>query len=212
MKRASILSIVSSLCLVSAGLASDSHDFDRGLESSLKAAIHDRHVSIHVNHGIANIDGRVQTEADRVRIDDLVRQTPGVVAVKDQLRVILPSSSSVSPVPVKIPIYTTPAPVLVNPAPVVASPAPLLIPEYPRVTVQAWSGDDQSAAVRITRQLQHEAVPVTVIDNVTVTVQSGNVSLKGAVENESDHQALLNAIERAGGVRAIYDQLRVHSM
>jgi osmotically-inducible protein OsmY len=102
--------------------------------------------------------------------------------------------------------------VVVPSAPVVISPAPLLIPEYPRVSVQAWSGEDQSTAVRISRQLQGTGMPVTVIDNVTVNVQSGNVSLKGAVETEADHRALLSAVERAGGVRAIYDQLRVRSM
>jgi hypothetical protein len=212
MKRVSVLSIVSSLCLASAALASDSHHFDRGMESSLRAAIHDRHVHIHVRRGIVTVDGRVQTEADRVRIDEMIRHTPGVVAVKDDLHVVLPSPGAVVSVPTRVPVYATAAPVLVPSAPVVISPAPLLIPEYPRVSVQAWSGEDQSTAVRISRQLQGTGMPVTVIDNVTVNVQSGNVSLKGAVETEADHRALLSAVERAGGVRAIYDQLRVRSM
>ena len=212
MKRATVLSIVSSLCLASGAMASDSHDFDRGMESSLRAAIHDRHVHIHVRHGIVNVDGRVQTEADRFRIDEMIRHTPGVVAVKDDLHVVLPSPSAAVSVPVRVPVYATPAPVLVPSTPIVTSPAPLVIPEYPRISVQGWSGEDQSTAVRITRQLQLSGMPVNVIDNVTVAVQGGNVSLKGAVETEAGHRALLTAVERAGGVRAIYDQLRVLSM
>jgi len=66
--------------------------------------------------------------------------------------------------------------------------------------------------VRIARQLQVDGLPVTIEDNVTATVQGGIVSLSGAVETQADHQALLTAIERAGGVRAVHDQVHVRSM
>jgi len=193
-------------------MASETHDFDHGLESSLRAAIHDKHVHVHVHRGIVDLDGRVQTEADRARVEALVRQTPGVVAVKDDLHVSLPSPAASVAVPSSIPIYASPPPVIVAPGAVVTTPAPLLVPEYPRVTVQAWSDTDKPTAVRIARQLQLDAMPVSVVDNVSITVQGGDVSLKGAVDTQAGHQALLTAIERAGGVHAIYDQVRIRSM
>ncbi|HZR19694.1 MAG TPA: BON domain-containing protein [Verrucomicrobiae bacterium] len=208
MKTASLLCIVSTLLVTSAGWASESHDFDRGLESTLRATLNDRHVHVHVKRGIVTLNGRVPTEEDRRRIEFTVRHTDGVVAVKDDLRVTLPSPAAST---VAVPIYTTPAPIVVAPAPVLTAPAPLILPQYPRVTVQAWSGDDQPTGERIARQLQVDALPVTVIDNVTVTVQGGNVTLKGKVETQADRQALITAIQRAGGVRAIYDQLRVRA-
>ena len=214
MKTTTTLIAVAVLCLARAGLASESHDYDRGLESSLRAAIHDRRVHIHVHRGIVDLDGRVRTEADRARIDSLIRQTPGVVAVKDDLHVILPDPGFAAAAPVAVPVYTTPAPVVVSPAPatIVTRPAPLLVPEYPRLTIQPASSEDQSIGVRIARQLQLTGLPLTIVDNVMVTIQGGIVSLTGAVETQADHQNLLSAIERSGGARAIYDQVRVRSM
>lgn len=212
MKSPIVFSIISSFCLASAAVASESHDFDKGMESSLRSAIHDRHVHIHVHRGVVGLDGHVQTEADRARIEALVRQTPGVVAVKDDLHVTLPSPAASGSVPVSIPIYASPPPVVVPSTTVVTSPAPLLLQEYPRLSIQPWSMDDQSTAVRIARRLQLNARPITIIDNVTITPQGGAVSLKGAVETAADHDALLTAVEQAGGVTAIYDQLRVRSM
>jgi hypothetical protein len=212
MKSTTVLATISALCLASSAMASESHDLDRGLESSLRAAVHDRHVHVHVHNGIVDIDGRVQTEADRARIESLVRQTPGVVAVKDELHVILPSPGAAVSVPLAVPVYTAPAPVVVASTTIVSRPPPLIIPEYPRLTIQPGSGEDQSIAVRIARQLQVDGLPVSIVDNVTATVQGGIASVTGAVETQADHLALLTALERAGGVRAIYDQVRVRSM
>ena len=212
MKRKTTLATVAALCVAASALASASHDFDRGLESTLRAAIHDKHVHVHVHEGIVKVDGRVQTEADRARIESLVRQTPGVVAVKDELHVILPSPGAVTTVPITVPVYRVAPPVPVAPTTIVTKPPPLIVPEYPRLSIQPGSGEDQSIAVRIARQLQSNGLPVTIIDNVTATVQGGIVSLSGAVETQADHQDLLTAIQRAGGVRAIYDQIRVRSM
>ena len=115
-------------------------------------------------------------------------------------------------VPVTVPVHTAPAPVVVSSTTIVTKPPPLIIPEYPRLSIQPGSGEDESIAVRIARQLQVDGLPVTIEDNVTATVQGGIVSLSGAVVTQADHQALLTAIERAGGVRAVYDQVRVRSM
>ena len=214
MKTASLLFIASTLLSGSVALGSASHDFDKGLESTLRATLNDRHVHVHVKQGIVSLDGRVPTETDRERVEAIVRRTDGVVAVKDNLQVTLPSPASVpvarvAPVTtVTVPVYTTAAPVIIAPSGALSSPAPLVLPDYPRVTVQAWSVGDEPAAERIAHELQRGGRPLTVIDNVNVTVQGGVVSLKGKVDTEADRQALLAATQRAGGIRAIYDQLR----
>jgi hypothetical protein len=212
MKTVSLVCVVSTLLGGSLALASESHDFDRGLESSLRATLNDRHVHVHVKQGIVTLDGRVPTEADRRRIETVVRHTDGVVAVKDDLRTTLPSPAVIETgTTTTIPIYTTPAPVIAPPATVVTTPSPLIVPKYPRVTVQAWSDDDQVGAERIARQLEMDALPLRVIDNVTITVAAGNATVKGKVDTDADHDSLIAALQRAGGVRAIYDQLRVRS-
>ena len=146
MKIASLASIVASLCLTSVCVASETHDIDQGLESSLRATLRDKHVHVHAHRGVVTLDGKVPTEADRARIEALVRQTAGVVAVKDELRVTLPSPGAVGGVATSVPVYVSPPPVITAPTTVVTSPAPLIVPEYPRISVQAWSPDDQPTA------------------------------------------------------------------
>jgi hypothetical protein len=210
MKTVSVLSIISSLFLASLCAASESHDLDRGLESSLRATLNDKHVHIHAHHGVVTLDGRVPAEADRERIEAVVRHTTGVVGVKDQLRVSLPSPAVLGQVPVSIPIYSTAPPeVVVPPTTVVATPAPVLIPRYPKLKVQAWTPDDQPAADGIIRELQLHPIVISGSDDVTITVRNGNAALMGVVDTGSDRQALISSIQHAGGVAAIYDQLRI---
>jgi len=213
MKTASLLTVVSSLLFASACLADDTHELDRGLEGTLRATINERHVQIHVHKGIVTLDGRVPTEAERDKIDSLVRSTPGVVAVKDQLHVSLPSpgviGGTTTVIRSTIPVYTAPLPEVAPSVTIVNPPAPVIIPEYPKIKVQAWSNDDEPTAHRIARQLQADAVPATGLENVTITVRNGNVSLKGLVESHQDRDDLIASLQRAGGFDAIYDQLQI---
>ena len=216
MKIALVFTVVSSL-LVPAGLmADDTHDADRGLESMLRSEITDRHVHIHVHHGIVTVDGKVRTDIDRQRIDSLVRNTTGVVALKDELKVELPSPgvygaapAGVTIAPGTVPVYTRPLPDLVPAAPVVTPPAPVIIPEFPKIKVQAWRPQDEPMAHRIAEQLRADAVPTAGIQNVTMVVRDGNVSLKGDLDSHRDRDALISSLQRVNGVMAIYDQLHI---
>ena len=60
-------------------------------------------------------------------------------------------------------------------------------------------------ARRISRQLAIDAVPTEGIGQVVITVHLGVVSLKGDVESHEDHDALVAAVQHAGGMKAIYD-------
>src|SRR5882672_3913606 len=128
MKIPSIIAIVSSLVVANIGAGSELHDADRALETNLRQALNQRHVHIDVHEGIVTIDGEVRTEQDRQTIDTTVRNTPGVAAVKDKLKVKFPTPGTATypaSIPPSVPVYTTPPPEVTTPAPVVNLPAPV---------------------------------------------------------------------------------------
>jgi hypothetical protein len=200
--------IVSSLLFVGIYGKADEHDADHALESGLRATLNQRHVHVHVHHGIVTLDGHVPTEADRQRIETMVRNTAGVVALKDKLKVELPSPGTYG-VPPTVPVYLTAPPEATPGTDVVTLPAPVIVPDYPKLRVQAWSPDDQPAASRIARELRTDAVRATGLQDVTITVRNGIISLKGAIDGQDEREALISAIQRAGVGKAIYDQLQL---
>ncbi len=222
MKIQSMLAIVSSVLLANVAVGSELHDADRALETNLRQALNQRHVHIDVHDGIVTIDGEVRTEQDRQTIDSTVRNTPGVAAVKDKLKVkfptpgtstyapsIPPASSPAAVVSPSIPVYTTPAPEVTTPVPVVNSPAPVIVPDFPKVKVQAWTEEDGPAANKIARELRHESLPASGFDNVTITVKNGVATLQGIVNTREAHDGLIATIQQGGGLTAIYDQLQI---
>jgi hypothetical protein len=195
--------------LLAAGCASDNlKESDRGLEGTLRTAINQREVHVQVHHGIVTLDGKVRTEADRQRIDYLVRNTSGVVAVKDNLQVTLPTPGFYGATPSDIPVHVGPGPYLPPTGPVATFP-PVVIPDYPKLKLQAWTDADEVVANRIARQLTPEAVPRSQLESVTITVRNGIVYLQGSIDTQGEREALIYAVQRAGGMSAIYDQLQV---
>lgn len=226
MKTAVVLTVVSTLLFPRAIMASDTHDVDRSLESTLRTEINDKHVHFHVHEGIVTIDGKVRTDVDRNRIESVVRNTAGVVAMKDMLKVTLPApgvygappaGETVAPtalapttiVPAAVPVYVRPLPDLVPATPVVTAPAPVIIPNYPKLKVQAWSLADQYMANRVADQLSADAVPTEGINDVTIVVRGLNVSLKGSVDSHEDRDAIISSLQHLHGLSAIYDQLHI---
>jgi len=203
--------VVSSLLFVGAALADNSHDADKAVESSLRATLNERHVHFHVHKGIVTLEGRVSTEADRQRLESVVRNTTGVVAVDDKLKVSLPSPGAVGGLP-SVPVFTTPLPEIVPTTPVVTAPPPaVIVPGYPKIKVQAFSADDEPTASRIARQLRVDGVPTEGFENVVITVRGGKISLKGSVGTKDAHDDIIAAIQRTPGVTAIYDQMQEES-
>lgn len=198
-----------SAALFVAGCASNSvHESDRGVEGTLRAEIDQRHVHVEVHHGIVHLEGKVRTEADRQRIDELVRNTSGVVALKDDLQVTLPSPGVFGAIPSDIPVHVGPGPYLPPTGPVTTLP-PVVIPDYPKLKLQAWTDSDEVIANRIARQLTPDAIPRGELEGVTVTVRNGTVYLQGSIDTQGERDALVYAVQRAGGMSAIYDQLQV---
>ena len=222
MKIPSIIAIVSSLVVANIGAGSELHDADRALETNLRQALNQRHVHIDVHDGIVTIEGEVRTEQDRQSIDTTVRSTPGVAAVKDKLKVKFPTPGTTTYPPsippsvpatvstkTTIPVYTTAPPEVTTPAPVVNPPAPVMVPDYPKLKVQAWTEQDLPTANKIARQLRPEMLPASGFDNVTVTVRNGIATVQGTVNSRQAHDGLIAAMQQAGSVSAIYDQLQI---
>jgi hypothetical protein len=197
---------------------------DRGVQGTLRSTITDRDVDISVDHGVVTLEGKVNTEADRQRIEDLARQSAGVVAVKNNLEVKLPTPGNYGAVPGSTPVQaappqtvvTKPAEIVAGPPAVVAVPAPagrapaaVLVPNTPTIKIQPATTTDQVAADRIAQQLGRDGVPTDGLDHVTITVNSGTAAVAGVVDSESKRDALLTSVQRAGGISTIYDQLEV---
>ncbi len=230
MKTTSVLAVISSL-LFAAGCATPGvHEADKGLEGTLRSEINERHVHVDVDRGVVKLEGHVRTAADRDRIEALVRNTSGVVAVKDNLHVTFPTPGSYGAYPstavpsttipsttitvpsatTTIPIYTGELPVTTPPTTtIITPPAAVVLPEYPKIKVQAATDADQAEAAVVAQQLRAAALPLTADDHVTVTVSGGNVSLAGVVTTSDERGALIEAVQHATGVRAIYDALKI---
>jgi osmotically-inducible protein OsmY len=212
MKFQFVLAVVSSAFLAVSVAASDT---DEALKSNLKQAINQKHVHFDVDKGVVTVKGEVRTEQDRRAIDDMIRGTPGVVALKNKLKVkypspgtaIYPSSITPSdPATVSIPIYTTPPPKA--PARTVSPPAPLVVPHYPNLKIQAVRETDLPIANKIAQQLQAEPLPPSGLENVTIMVEDGIATVQGFTDTRQTHDALIASLQATRGLSAIYDQLQ----
>jgi osmotically-inducible protein OsmY len=211
MKFQSVLAVVSSALLAVSVAASDT---DEALKGNLKHAINHKHVHFDVDKGVVTVKGEVGTEQDRRAIDDMVRSTPGVVALRNKLKVKYPSpgtavnASPISPpdATVSIPIYTTPPPKA--PARTVSPPAPLIVPHYPNLKIQAVRETDLPIANKIAQQLPAELLPPSGLDNVTIMVEDGIATVQGFTDTRQTHDALIASLQATRGLSAIYDQLQ----
>jgi osmotically-inducible protein OsmY len=181
----------------------------------VKQELNQKDVHVDVDKGIVTLRGKVRTETERRNVDELARSTPGVVAVMNKLEVKIPSAayppSTLPSAPVTtrvtvIPIYTTPPPKVVTAVPVVTLPPPVIVPDYPKLKIQAYSGDDMALANRIARRFRPEGLTSSSLEDVTITVRGGYVIVTGFTLSREAHETLIASLQAAGGMTAIYDQ------
>ena len=110
-----------SAAVLVAGCASDqpyynttsTYDYNRALENSVRAEVNrygdlaaaTPDMRIHARNGVVTLTGTVPSDRERQMLDDVVRNTSGVVAVNDQLQITYPPTGVVTPR-----VYSTPAP------------------------------------------------------------------------------------------------------
>jgi hypothetical protein len=217
------MALIAAACFA-VSCASPYREADRGVEGTLRSTITDRDVDVHVERGLVTLDGKVNTEADRQRIELLARRTAGVVAVRNKLKVKLPTPGEYGALPGSTALRTAPDTAVVTESPsvvvqsptVVTIPTPtgavlpaIVIPQSPSIKVQPVASTDQIIANRIAAQLSHDVVALSELDTVTISINGVAASVHGMVDSEAKRDALLAALKRAGGITTIYDQLQV---
>jgi osmotically-inducible protein OsmY len=188
------------------------HQLEIGIRSEMdrygELAAEEPALDIQAQDGVVTLKGSVHTEKDREMIDTMVRNTGGVVAVNDEIRVLYPPTGAASGY-VPAPVYTALPPGVTVPAPVIIT-GPAAVPgEYPNSRVHAATQNDQALASRLVSQLGYDTVPAEWCQNVTITASAGNVFLTGYVDNEKEHHAIVSSMQHCPGVTAVYDQLQV---
>ncbi len=185
-------------------------DADRVLENSLRSQLNrygdlatvTPNLRISAQNGTVTLSGPVPSERERQMIDAMVRNTPGVTALNDQLVVSYP--------PTGYPQGNLPYP---PPAPVVTPPLTPINPANPPpsagMAIQATSAADRVLAQRLTDTVRSDSNLPAAMPGVSVSVTGGAVYLRGTVDNQQQHQALVSDAQRTPGVSAVYDQLQV---
>ncbi len=176
---------------------------DHALETSLRAELNrygdlgsaNPTIQLYANNGVVTLSGPVRSERDRQMIDTLVRNTPGVSGINDQLRVLYPPTGAVT------------APYTPGGAPVY--PAPTVTPSVPGPRIEAAKLADQAVANRISDELRRESVPADALQNVAIRVDNGAAYIQGYVSNQQQRQAIDDAVQHASGVTVVYDQIQV---
>ncbi|PWU15140.1 MAG: hypothetical protein C5B50_15945 [Verrucomicrobia bacterium] len=209
---------IAAMVILAAGCASPHRYSDQALENNLRGQLHqygdlaadEPNVHIHSMDGNVTLSGRVRTEREREMIDAMVRNTAGVVSVNDRLQVWYPPTGAAPTYPVA-PVYSTPPPTAVAPAPVITTtPGRTIAPGYyPDLRMTAATSTDEITANRISDRLRESSVPREWCQGVTISVTDGDAYVSGTVDNSDQKQAIISAVQRAAGVRAVYDQLRV---
>jgi osmotically-inducible protein OsmY len=133
-------------------------------------------------------------------IESLVRNTSGVVAVNDQLSVAYPPIGAVGIAPR---VYTTP------PDYVVATSPAIVYQGNVSFTVEATTVADRNLGARIVDRLRADSNLAPLSTAINVSISDGRVYLRGTVDTEAQHLAIVSVVQHTYGVAAVYDQLVV---
>jgi osmotically-inducible protein OsmY len=181
---------------------------DRGLENSLRSQLN-RYgdlagaapgVQIYAQNGTVTLTGTVPSTRDRDMIDSLVKNTSGVVAVNDQLMIGYPPTGVVQG-PVRV--YTTPPDYVVNSAPIIVASGNLTL------TVQGTTLADRNLGQRVADRIRSDPNLTPLGSTINISVSDGRVYLRGTVDTEEQHLAIVSLVQHTYGVNAVYDQLLV---
>jgi osmotically-inducible protein OsmY len=181
---------------------------DRDLEDNIRSQI-SRYgdlatttpdVHVYCQNGTVTLSGTVPSTRERDMIESLVRNQSGVVAVNDQLQVGYPPTGAV----------TGPARVYPAPPNVVVTPGPAIVYSgNVNLTVQATTAADRSLGQRIVDRLRADRSIEPLPSIINASIADGRVYLRGTVDTEAQHLAIVSLVQHTFGVTAVYDQLAV---
>jgi osmotically-inducible protein OsmY len=181
---------------------------DRELENNLRGQLNrygdlattTPDVHIYSQSGTVTLTGNVPSQRERDMIESLVRNQAGVVAVNDQLQVGY-TPTGVLNAPARV--YTTPPDYVVGTAPAIVYSGNL------NLTIQASTVADRNLGQRIVDRLRSDTSLAPLASNISISVSDGRVYLRGTVDTEAEHLAIVSVVQHTYGVTAVYDQLTV---
>lgn len=169
-------------------------------DTTLELAVHDTfvanpdakgatsNVNVNAKSGTITLTGTAETPADKVRAEQLARQTKGVANVVNQIVVTNPTSASATQFDEKA------------------------------TRAQAAGGGEQLGAstsdARIYAEVRRKlvAMPGTPKQEIFVDVVDGNVTLRGMIFTVEAHREAVTAARQAAGVNAVNDKLLVNTV
>lgn len=154
-------------------------------------------VQVDSQNGVVTLSGVVPTQQDRDMINQVVRNTPGVVSVTDQLHV-----SSWSTGAGDNRVYSAIQPQTLGSTG---------IGQIFSLHVDGLTPADRTLAQRVINGLETDTALPTVLPKVNINVTDGRIILRGIVQNEQQRRAIEDAVQRAAGVGVIDDQLQIVS-
>ena len=181
---------------------------DRDLEGNLRGQLNrfgdlatiSPNIQIYAQSGTVTLTGTVPSPRERDMIESLVRNTSGVVAVNDQLLVIYPPTGAVAG-PARV--YSTPPDYAVDSNPTIVYSGNL------NLTIQATTIADRNLGQRIVDRFKADADLAPLASTINVSVNDGRVYLRGTVDTEAQHLAMVSIVQHTYGVGTVYDQLVV---
>ena len=228
MKTAKTLAFITSLALaagcsypnreVSYSRAASVYDYEaanRSLETAVRAELNrygdladvSRNINVRADSGAVTLTGAVANQQQKEMIDALVRNTSGVTSLNDEMQVSF-APTGVYNQPARV--YSVPPATEAAPPPPVTVPAPVTsVDGAPRTTVQATTESDRFLAQDIIHSLRSDGLEPTIPRTVSIIVTEGRVDLRGTVQSEREHDAIVDSVRRTPGVNIVYDGLQV---
>ena len=194
--------------MVVPGMPKSQIEADRDMEQDIRSQLNrygdlattTPNVQVYSQSGTVTLSGTVPSQRERDMIESLVRNQPGVVAVNDQLQVAYPPTGYVNGA---ARVYTTPPDYVVGNAPAIVYSGNL------NVTVQATTLPDRNLGARVVDRLRADGNLAPLATTISVSVNDGRVWLRGTVDTEAQHLAIVSLVQHTYGVNAVYDQLTV---
>jgi len=146
-----------------------------------------QNIRVIVQGGRVTLTGNVSSEQDRHVVDEVVRNTPGVVGVTDQMQVALVPTGRVQE-PTRIYAATG---------------------DNFSLHVQGLNEADRTLAQRILEGMQTGSAVGGAWPGVTINVVDGRVILQGTVHSYEEKRAIFDAVQRAAGSNNVYNELHV---
>ena len=145
-------------------------------------------VQVTSSGGTVTLTGTAPTTAARDEIENVVRNTAGVMSVVDQISVPLAPTGRVEPVQA---IRLGDSGEIFN------------------LHVEGLSNTDRALAQNVLSGLRTDTVLVSMLPVVDIHVSDGRVTLRGHVLNDEQRRAVVTAVERAAGTGNVVDELRI---